>query len=591
MSPQKRHQSEESIQEAVQWLHDHPTESPGAAGKLYQVSRHSLRSRLQGKQSRQDSQLEANGRLSPAQERTLVNYLKRTSNLGLAHTRSEVRQAAQMLLDEHAVRSHHEKPPQLGQNWLARFAHRHSDLMQRSARRMVTSRLQAFTKDAIDQYSDALHSVVAPTAPDCLWAMDETFTEFGYTQRRSTMFFERLPHRGDRHLPPQAGGKGDRSGCTALETVCADGEVLPPMICYRGNKPPNWEHEGPFKATYMQKNRAMGDTASMVKWLKQQFDPLTRHKAAGRTRVLMIDNASHHTTFPVLVAAWSMNIDIVTYPPNTTDVTQPHDVMLFPFLKARFDEHLTNKMRFTKSTSPREAFAGIYREAREATLTSEKVRAAFERTGIYPVDLSQLPDERRWPWPPPPPNASLAARTGEGAPSDQLASFVKSYPEHRNAIEPIRSCAEDIENGLGETTLLNELLTRQVFANSTEASLQRQRKRWERLGGHLTHQDVLSPKRRNYLRLQREKKEQAIPEAFWRFSECEQGSPTPATLPATQYESPRTPLRAWDATEVNLTPENGASTNSRRRGKQRVVDPSSPPRTRNSWSNRISPDS
>jgi hypothetical protein len=66
-----------------------------------------------------------------------------------------------------------------------------------------------------------------------------------------------------------------------------------------------------------------------LEWLKKDFEPRTREKANGCTRVLILDGHSSHHTLAFLEFAQAHNIIVLGYPPHCTHALQGLDVVCF----------------------------------------------------------------------------------------------------------------------------------------------------------------------------------------------------------------------------------------------------------------------
>ena len=80
----------------------------------------------------------------------------------------------------------------------------------------------------------------------------------------------------------------------------------------------------------------MTDGEIALEWMKNDFDPVTKEKAAGRTRVLLMDGHGSHYTLKLLEYAQANNIVILGYPPHCTHVLQGLDVVCFAKMKTEF---------------------------------------------------------------------------------------------------------------------------------------------------------------------------------------------------------------------------------------------------------------
>lgn len=101
-----------------------------------------------------------------------------------------------------------------------------------------------------------------------------------------------------------------------LVTICADGTALPPTIVRFAGSENGWTN-----------------SQIALNWLVKNFDPATREKAAGRTRVVFLDGHSSHFSLELLRKAQELNIKLIAYPAHCTHVLQGLDVVCFAKLK------------------------------------------------------------------------------------------------------------------------------------------------------------------------------------------------------------------------------------------------------------------
>ena len=127
-----------------------------------------------------------------------------------------------------------------------------------------------------------------------------------------------------------------------------------------------------------------------LQWLEKNFDPLTREKAAGQTRVLLVDGHSSHLSLPFLLACRERNIVVLCYPPHCTHALQGLDVVCFAKMKTEWRLALDNFYDKTKRGVNKEDFAEIFGHAYNKAFSHDTVIAAFRATGVHPYDPSVI---------------------------------------------------------------------------------------------------------------------------------------------------------------------------------------------------------
>jgi hypothetical protein len=122
--------------------------------------------------------------------------------------------------------------------------------------------------------------------------------------------------------------------------------------------------------------------------MKEDFDPATKAKAGGRTRVLLMDghSLSSHYTYELLEYAEANNIAILGYPPHCTHVLQGLDVVCFAKMKTEFHREIREFEELHKSKVSKGDFTGVFGRAFLCAFTKEAVEAAFRATGIFPFN-------------------------------------------------------------------------------------------------------------------------------------------------------------------------------------------------------------
>src|SRR5258705_906966 len=118
----------------------------------------------------------------------------------------------------------------------------------------------------------------------------------------------------------------------------------------------------------------------------EDFDRQTKDKAAGATRVLLMDGHSSHYTPELLKYARDNNIIILGYPPHCTHALQGLDVVCFARMKDAWKEEIRKFEDLHKSKVTKGDFAEVFGNAFHKAFTVPTVLAAFEKTGIHPYN-------------------------------------------------------------------------------------------------------------------------------------------------------------------------------------------------------------
>ena len=134
-----------------------------------------------------------------------------------------------------------------------------------------------------------------------------------------------------------------------------------------------------------------------LQWIMKDFDPQTRAKAAGETRVLILDGHSSHYTADLLEYCLANNIEVLGYPPHCTHALQGLDVVCFAKMKAIWKEEINTFETLHKKGVDKEDFCGVFGHAFLRAFTTENIESAFSATGIYPFNPDVIRPEQMKP--------------------------------------------------------------------------------------------------------------------------------------------------------------------------------------------------
>lgn len=129
----------------------------------------------------------------------------------------------------------------------------------------------------------------------------------------------------------------------------------------------------------------------------KDFDPQTKEKAAGRTRVLLMDGHSSHYTVPLLEYARENCIVILGYPPHCTHVLQGLDVVCFAKMKTEFRHEIHEFENLHRHGVTKSDFAGVFGAAFLRAFTEDAVKAAFAATGVHPFNPDAITEKQMKP--------------------------------------------------------------------------------------------------------------------------------------------------------------------------------------------------
>jgi hypothetical protein len=92
----------------------------------------------------------------------------------------------------------------------------------------------------------------------------------------------------------------------------------------------------------------------------KDFDRQTKEKAAGETRVLLMDGHSSHFTADLLEYCLANNIEVYGYPPHCTHALQGLDVVCFAKMKECWKEAINEHEKLHRHGVNKEDFLEVW---------------------------------------------------------------------------------------------------------------------------------------------------------------------------------------------------------------------------------------
>ena len=181
---------------------------------------------------------------------------------------------------------------------------------------------------------------------------------------------------------------------TTVHCAAANGTCLPTMIIYK-NCIPKWIHSDGLPSDWIFSSSDTGfiNTELFCEWLQNIVVPYA--KKCGPPILLIMDQAAPHMSVKSIEMAMNHGIELFALLPGSSSILQPLDQVFFA-LKLAFSKislqlcyvaaaFIVNKSKFAK----------VLVQAQNKAMTSDAIKTAFRKTGIYPfnryaVDRSKL---------------------------------------------------------------------------------------------------------------------------------------------------------------------------------------------------------
>ena len=129
---------------------------------------------------------------------------------------------------------------------------------------------------------------------------------------------------------------------TAIECVSADGISISPLIIFKGETLMNsWMPRHPPQGWKFSCNSSdWTSNAHDAEWLRRCFEPATREKVNGRTRLLIYDGHDSHISAEFIRHCLDNDIFLILLRPHSSHLMQSLDVGVFGPLKTAISSHL-----------------------------------------------------------------------------------------------------------------------------------------------------------------------------------------------------------------------------------------------------------
>lgn len=369
------------------------TMSIRAAAKKVKVSHETLRRRHQGASSRHEfhTQLMA---LTPAEELNIENMIMTFISYSNMLTSSFLCNLVNDYRRQKATEQDPTQPPlkDLGISWTAGFRRRHETVSEIMSKSMNKEKIDGQTKSTVDQwYADISTGFQTYNiSPQNVYNL----VEMGYYSTNkvqdhttpssfSLICFKRLEFL--KIVDPTD------LALSSLDTICGDGSFLPSMVIVKGGSNTNLvseatEEYGSLTSTI----DGRANPTSFYDWLEYVFNPHTEPKANNGYRAIFLDG--NPALFSAQVLQFALDHKIIFYliPSQTNNILQPHDSAIMP----AFRSNVMNLSQAHTVVSPTgkvswDACFTILHEARLASMHKNNVLAAWQNTGVIPLNPSR----------------------------------------------------------------------------------------------------------------------------------------------------------------------------------------------------------
>jgi len=180
---------------------------------------------------------------------------------------------------------------------------------------------------------------------------------------------------------------GRQEWVTVLETICADGSAINPVVVFKGERfNTTWILNVPVPQGWLFSNNSKGWTSNEhgLRWLETCFDPQTREKANGKPRVLICDGHGSHVTGKFIRFCMDNNIKLLILPPHSSHLTQPLDISIFGPLKRYLANQLCRLVGANLTKLDKAEWLECYIPARTDAFSRTNIQGGWSGAGLVP---------------------------------------------------------------------------------------------------------------------------------------------------------------------------------------------------------------
>ena len=358
------------------------------ASKLYNVPFETLRRRVNGSVNSGCKPGPATV-LTEVEEEYLASYLIQMADMGFGLSCETVMCLAFKIVDA-TQRKHPFNDQKAGRAWFDGFRRRHPKLSIRSPLPLSYCHARCANMDTINDFFGKLGAIYGRlnllSKPMQIYNCDETgvsvvhkpgkvVTEMG----RHKVYAVTSAEKGKTH--------------TILTCVSASSHVLPPMMIFpRKQAPPANFREGAVAQTlFANSTNGWINNDLFLQWFKFFLASIP----PTRPVLLIMDGHGTHMSIELIELARSSGVHLLCLPSHTTHVLQPLDVGVFKSFKGNFSKACSKYLAAHPGrVITSDKLASLVAEAWPLSLTPLNILSGFKKTGIYPINPSEVTDRQ-----------------------------------------------------------------------------------------------------------------------------------------------------------------------------------------------------
>jgi DDE superfamily endonuclease len=366
---------EKRIAEAIKCHHQNPGIPKKKVAVKYTVDYHAFLRRLCGVPPG-NSRGGQSARLSSAEDAGLKKYLSFLTRIGMPPSKRDVTFAANHILESQGKK-------RVSKDWPRRWLHRNKNLYKSlKSKTLANERKRSHQiEDLQRHFNDFEHMLEEYHIQQAdVWNFDEIGFRIGCLKGRVVI------------VPADVkaiylADPDNRESITVLECISGGGESIAPFILMKGEILMEKHFMNRLDNNIMIGATLTGFTNDVrtYQWL-QHFDKLTKERAEGRYRALVMDGHGSHVSDHFKHYCWRNKIVPFLLLPHSTHLLQPLDVGVFSAMKAHHQNSLYESIRFGDFTFDRTDFLDAFQEIHDSTMRPRTIYSGWAKTGLFPFN-------------------------------------------------------------------------------------------------------------------------------------------------------------------------------------------------------------
>ena len=369
-----------------------------ALSRAYNVPRMTLSDRIK---NRTKSIGPSSGRkptFNTETENKLAQYCIELSQKGFGLTRKLIRKLAYDYAERNNIEHRFNRQKGIaGDDWLIGFLSRHKELSCRNPEKLSAARASGMNRTVVQNHFQTLTELLVKedilNDPKYIYNLDETGVVDIFDDGAEVI----SPSTG-RVFQITTKEKGQTT--TILTSVCANGDVAPTMVIFKGKLvKSDWQEHVPIGWVVRCTESGWVSNEKINEYGEHFVQHIERKRISGdldknkKVLLLLDGHTTHSMNLPFLEMMRDNNIIVFSFPSHTSQWLQPLDKSVFASFKQNWNSEGLNFVRKYGGRSPQklellDMMVNVYMK----TFTKDTIVSSFQITGACPLSYHIIPE-------------------------------------------------------------------------------------------------------------------------------------------------------------------------------------------------------